>query len=74
MITKTDAQARLEQVRAAISSILAGAQSVRYGERQVTRADLGQLRQLEVQYAQEVAAEEQQSRGRGRNRISYLSI
>jgi hypothetical protein len=74
MINKTDAQVRLEQVRLAITKILTGAQSVRYGERQLTRADLGELRQLEVQYRQEVEAEQSVARGRGRNRITYLGI
>ncbi|WP_462382287.1 hypothetical protein [Pseudomonas sp. Marseille-QA0892] len=74
MIRKTDAQIRLEQVRAAISKILTGAQSVRYGDRQLTRADLGTLRDLEKEYALEVSAEQARLKGRSRNRITYLGI
>jgi hypothetical protein len=70
----TDAERRLAEVRAAISKIVNGAQSVRYGERQLNRADLGVLRDLEKQYAQEVIAEQARLRGRGRNRITYLGI
>lgn len=74
MKTKTEARLRLDEVRAAISRIVNGAQSTRLGERQVNRADLNSLRLLEQQYAQEVAAEESRARGRGRNRITYMSI
>lgn len=70
----SDAQRRLEEVRAAISTIVKGAQSVRYGDREVKRAELSSLRMLEQQYAQEVAAEEARRTGRGRNRITYLGI
>lgn len=66
------AQVRLAAVQEAIAKILKSGQSVRYGERQVTRADLGMLRKLEIDYAADVAAEA--NRGRGRNRISYMRI
>ncbi|WP_311969339.1 hypothetical protein [Pseudomonas baltica] len=69
---KTVAQERLAAVQEAINKILKGGQSVRYGERQVTRADLGTLRTLEKDYAADVAAEA--NRSRGRNRISYMRI
>lgn len=74
MKPKTEARMRLDEVRAAISRIVSGAQSVRYGDRQVNRAELASLRMLEQQYAREVAAEEARLAGRGRNRINYLSI
>jgi len=70
----SEARRRLEEVRAAISRIVNGAQSVRYGERQVVRAELESLRRLEEQYAREVAAEDARLAGRGRNRITYLGI
>lgn len=69
---KTVAQERLAAVQEAIDKILKGGQSVRYGERQVTRADLGTLRTLEKDYTADVAAEA--NRNRGRNRISYMRI
>jgi hypothetical protein len=72
MSMNTPAQARLAAVQDAIDKILKGGQSVRYGERQVTRADLGALRKLEVAYTADVAAEA--NRARGRNRISYMRI
>ncbi len=72
MNMKTVAQERLAAVQEAINKILKGGQSVRYGERQVTRADLGTLRTLEKDYAADVAAEA--NRSRGRNRISYMRI
>lgn len=70
----TEARIRLDEVRAAISKIVNGAQSVRFGDRQVNRAELTSLRLLEQQYAKEVASEEARRTGRGRNRINYLSI
>jgi hypothetical protein len=72
MTIMTPAQSRLAAVQDAIDKILKGGQSVRYGERQVTRADLGALRKLEIAYTAEVAAEA--NRARGRNRISYMRI
>jgi hypothetical protein len=71
-VPTTAAQVRLSAVQEAIAKILKGGQSVRYGERQVTRADLGTLRKLENDYAADVAAEA--NRNRGRNRISYMRI
>jgi len=70
----SEARRRLEEVRAAISRIVNGAQSVRYGERQVNRAELESLRRLEEQYAREVANEDARLAGRGRNRITYVGI
>lgn len=60
--------ARLQLVRDAIDAIATGGQSVRYGERMVTKADLGELRRLEQQLAAEVTS---QSRS-GRNRVIYV--
>ncbi|SEI17176.1 hypothetical protein [Pseudomonas asplenii] len=68
----TQAQEQLAAVQAAIAKVLKGGQSVRYGDRQVTRADLGMLRKLEKDYSAQVQAEQQKKRGR--NRISYMSI
>lgn len=59
---------RLAKVRDAIDAILDGAQSVRYGERQVTLADLGELRRLEKDYEASATAEARA----GRNRVTYV--
>lgn len=66
----TEAEQRLKDVQSAITKVLRGGQAVRYGDRQVTRADLGMLRSLEKDYAAEVQAE--QNKSRGRNRLSYM--
>lgn len=68
----TEAQQRLADVRSAIEKVLKGGQIVRYGERQVTRADLDTLRKLEADYVADALAEGNKSRGR--NRISYMRI
>lgn len=68
----TPAEQQLKDVQNAITKVLRGGQTVRYGERLVTRADLGMLRKLEKDYASAVLAE--QNRSRGRNRISYMRI
>ncbi len=47
----------LEQVDAAIVNILVGGQSYKIGSRQLTRADLYQLRAMKKELAAEVAAE-----------------
>lgn len=47
----------LEQVNAAITNILIGGQSYKIGSRQLTRADLYQLRAMKKELAAEVAAE-----------------
>ncbi|MBW5416119.1 MULTISPECIES: hypothetical protein [unclassified Pseudomonas] len=65
-------ETRLSEVRKAIDKIVKGGQIVRYGERQVTRADLKLLRELEAQYAAE--AENNAKPPRGRNRIGYFRI
>lgn len=70
----TDAQQRLAEVRAAISDVLKKGQRLRRGERELYRAELNSLRLLEQQYAREVALEQAQQQGRGRNRISYMAI
>jgi len=68
----TESEQRLADVRTAIEKVLLGGQIVRYGERQVTRADLYALRKLESDYVAEALAEGNKSRGR--NRISYMRI
>lgn len=70
----TDAQMRLEQVRAAISDVLKKGQRLKRADREIYRAELDSLRLLEQQYAKEVALEQASLRGRGRNRISYMVI
>lgn len=57
---------RLQKVRDAIDAILDGAQSVSYAGRQVTLANLGQLRELEKEYETATAAEAATSTGRSR--------
>ncbi|EGH42781.1 hypothetical protein [Pseudomonas syringae] len=70
----TDAQTRLEQVRAAISDVLKKGQRLKRADREIYRAELDSLRLLEQQYAKEVALEQASLQGRGRNRISYMVI
>lgn len=70
----TDAQQRLDEVRAAISNVLKNGQRLRRQDREVQLAELNSLRLLEKQYAAEVAAETAARRGRGRNRVSYVGI
>ncbi|WP_277593049.1 hypothetical protein [Pseudomonas chlororaphis] len=70
----TDAQQRLAEVRAAISRVLKNGQRLRRQDREVQLAELNSLRLMEKQYAEEVAAEQAQLQGRGRNRISYVGI
>ncbi|MDF5892737.1 hypothetical protein P4A93_14020 [Pseudomonas syringae pv. syringae] len=70
----TDAQMRLEQVRAAISDVLKKGQRLKRADREIYRAELDSLRLLEQQYAKEVTLEQASLQGRGRNRISYMVI
>ena len=70
----TDAQQRLDEVRAAISRVLKNGQRLRRQDREVQLAELNGLRLLEKQYAAEVAAEAAALKGRGRNRVSYVGI
>ncbi|MCL6307014.1 hypothetical protein M3R28_08875 [Pseudomonas syringae] len=70
----TDAQMRLEQVRAAISDVLKKGQRLKRADREIYRAELDSLRLLEQQYGKEVALEQASLQGRGRNRISYMVI
>lgn len=60
----------LELVREAIAKVVSGAQNVRYADRSVTRADLGELRRLEQYYSSKVAAEARAASGR--SRITYV--
>lgn len=70
----TDAQKRLADVRASITQILNSGQRIRKADREVQRAELAQLRDLETQYLADVNRETVRTAGRGRNRISYVSI
>jgi hypothetical protein len=70
----TDAQQRLDEIRAAISDVLTKGQRLKRGDRELYRAELDSLRLLEQQYANEVTQEQTTTQGRGRNRISYVGI
>lgn len=70
----TEAQQRLDEVRAAISRVLKNGQRLRRQDREVQLAELSSLRMLEKQYADEVAREQAVLLGRGRNRVSYAGI
>ncbi|MEX5353643.1 hypothetical protein WCE02_20095 [Pseudomonas juntendi] len=70
----TEAQQRLAEVRAAISAVLQNGQRLRRNDRELQLAELNSLRLLERQYAEQVAVEQAQLQGRGRNRISYVGI
>lgn len=47
----------LEQVNLAIANVLVGGQSVRLGSRQVTRADLAELKTLRADLEGQIAAD-----------------
>lgn len=51
----------LAQVEAAIQKILVGGQSYRLGNRSLTRADLGLLRQMRGELAAQISGEESSS-------------
>jgi hypothetical protein len=70
----TEAQKRLDEVRAAISRVLKNGQRLRRQDREVQLAELNSLRLLEKQYAEQVAQEQAALVGRGRNRVSYAGI
>ena len=70
----TEAQQRLDEVRAAISRVLKNGQRLRRQDREVQLAELNSLRLLEKQYAEQVAQERAAQQGRGRNRISYVGL
>lgn len=70
----TEAQQRLDEVRAAISRVLKNGQRLRRQDREVQLAELNSLRLLEKQYAEQVAQERAALLGRGRNRISYVGL
>lgn len=60
---------RLDQVRAAIDAILTTGQAIREADgRQLTHADLGELRRLEAEYASAAA---RGARG-ARSRVRYI--
>lgn len=60
----SNAQQRLDEVRAAITDILQKGQSVRKADRQLERAELASLRMLEQQYAADAAREARAGRPR----------
>ncbi|MGG7635639.1 hypothetical protein [Pseudomonas sp. ES1] len=70
----TEAQQRLDEVRAAISRVLKNGQSLRRQDREVRLAELNSLRLLEKQYVEQVAQERAAQQGRGRSRISYVGL
>lgn len=70
----TEAQQRLDEVRAAISRVLKNGQRLRRQDREVQLAELNSLRLLEKQYVEQVAQERAALQGRGRNRISYVGL
>lgn len=51
----TSAKEMLEQVNAAITTILVGGQSYRIGSRQLNRADLGKLYEMQADLQAQVA-------------------
>lgn len=69
----SEAQQRLDEVRASIREVLEKGQSIRRDGRELKRADLESLRALEQQYAHQVAAE-QTAKQPLRRRIRYVSI
>lgn len=56
---------RLEEVRTAISQILAGGQSYRIGSRSLTRADLAQLYKMQNELEAQLDEESSYNLGRG---------
>lgn len=65
MRTASEIREEMEAVRAAMRAIIAGAQSYRIGSREVTRADLAQLRAWLADDEAELAAVEGSS-------VSYM--
>lgn len=60
----SNTQARLDAYQAAELSVLKG-QSVRFGERQLTRADLGEIRKAITQLEGQLRREADAAAGRG---------
>lgn len=56
--TQTRPEELLEQVNAAITTVLAGGQSYKIGSRSLTRADLSMLKAMRDDLEAQVAAEE----------------
>jgi len=71
MTAVTDIQAQLVTVRAAIAGVLTGAQSVSYGGRSVTLADLGKLQAYESTLLARLTTEQAKAVRRG-SRIGYV--
>ena len=67
-------QARLTRVVAAIDALISDAQVVRFRDREVRKADLGELRSLEQQLRLQLAAAQARAARMGRNRVSYVAI
>ncbi len=64
---------RLQKVRDAIDTLVGTGASVRLGDRQVTRADLTELRNLEKDLMAQLASETSAAAGRGRSRLYYVT-
>lgn len=64
---------RLQKVQDAIDEILVTGQSLRFGDRQLTSADLNALRELETDYIARAAAEANAANGAGRGRVTYVT-
>lgn len=67
----TDTQARLDAYKAAELSVLKG-QSVRYGERMLTMADLSEIRKAIAQLTAQLSAE--QGRATTRSSLSARTV
>lgn len=67
----TDTQARLDAYKAAELSVLKG-QSVRYGERMLTLADLSEIRKAIAQLTAQLSAE--QGRSTSRSSLSARTV
>lgn len=67
----TDTQARLDAYKAAELSVLKG-QSVRYGERMLTMADLSEIRKAIAQLTAQLSAE--QGRSTTRSSLSARTV
>lgn len=67
----TDTQARLDAYKAAELSVLKG-QSVRYGERMLTMADLSEIRKAIAQLTAQLSAE--QGRAATRSSLSARTV
>lgn len=60
---------RLEMYYQAEEAILGGAQSYQIGTRQLTRANLSQIKEMIEYLEREVAIEQSKANGKGRNKV-----